>query len=802
MRKYTLFLCVLFFSKILFAQPNPALNPDLKRFMWASSWISCPNAPLHEYGVYHFRKTFDLTEKRDSFVVHISADNRYKFYVNGKEVCKGPARSDLQNWMYETVDIAPYLKQGKNVLAALVWNQGEYRPFAQHSAMTALVVQGNDRFTEGVVNTNKSWKVVKDTAISPYSMDNMAKLGSFLVVGCGDKINAKAYPWGWETVDFDDANWLAARELQRPLPVGCGSGAEWHLTPRTIPFFSETEQRFQAIRRFSSDKKILLDSNLLRGGKPVTIPANSSLKILIDQSFLSVGYPILKVSGGKDASIQIEYAEALVDKKNEKGNRNAVESKEIKGYTDLFLPDGSADRTFTTLWIRTFRYVELDIKTTDNPLIINDFYNLVSTYPLEEKASFSSNDPQLSDIWNVGWRTARLCAGETYFDCPYYEQLQYVGDTRIQALISMYVSGDDRLVRKALTDLHHSMTPEGLTQSRYPSFQQQMIPPFSLYWVCMVHDYWSLRKDDAFLKQFLPAVQQVLGWYESHIDSSKTMLGGMPWWNFVDWAKPWSWDEKIYMGGMPEGVRDGNSATLTLQYVYTLRQIAPVLEYFSKKNEAIHCLKIANQLANSTYDKCFNVQKGLMADTPEKRFYSQHASIMAILAEAIPKYREPEVIEHILKDTSLIQATFYYRFYLTQALKKTGKADLYYAQLAPWRDMLKTGLTTFAENPEPTRSDCHAWSASPNYDLLATVCGIMPSKAGFSTVIIKPALGELTEVHGKMPHPLGMIEVVFQQKNKTGIVGEIILPKGLSGTLIWHGREIVLSEGLQMVDLN
>lgn len=803
MRKSTFFLFILLFAQTMAAQSNVAINPDLSRFMWSSNWISCPNAPLHEYGVYHFRKTFEVAEKKDTpFIVHISADNRYKFYVNGKEVCKGPARSDLQNWHYETLDISPYLKHGKNVLAALVWNQGEYKPFAQHSAMTAFVVQGNDRFTEGVVNSNKSWKVVKSIAFSPYSTDNMAKLRSFLVVGCGDKVNGKIYPWGWETVDFDDSQWLAARELQRPLPIGCGAGADWHLTPRTIPLFKETEQRFKAIRNVSSDKNLPIDSNLLLGGHPIVILPNSRVKLLIDQSFLTVGYPVLKVSKGEGASIQIEYAEALVDKKNEKGNRNDVKDKEIKGYTDLFLPDGGMDRTFTTLWIRTFRYVELDIKTSDNALIINDFYNIVSIYPFEEKASFSSNDAQLSDIWKVGWRTARLCAGETYFDCPYYEQLQYVGDTRIQALVSLYVSGDDRLVRKALTDIHNSMTPEGLTQSRYPSYQKQMIPPFSLFWVSMVHDYWSLRQDDAFLKQFLPAVQQVLGWYEKHIDTSKTMLGGMAWWNFVDWAKPWAWDEKIYMGGMPEGVRNGNSATLTLQYAYTLRQIAPVFAYFGKKKEADAYLKLADELANSTFQKCFNKEKGVMADTPEKHFYSQHASIMALLADAIPKNQETAVLQNILHDTSLIQATFYYRFYLTQALKKTSLADMYYAQLAPWRDMLKTGLTTFAENPEPTRSDCHAWSASPNYDLLATVCGIMPSKAGFSTVKIQPSLGDLTSIKGKMPHPLGMIEVAFQRKNKTGIMGDIVLPKGLTGTFLWQGKEILLKEGFQKVDLN
>jgi hypothetical protein len=57
-----------------------------------------------------------------------------------------------------------------------------------------------------------------------------------------------------------------------------------------------------------------------------------------------------------------------------------------------------------------------------------------------------TDDPELSKIFEIGWRTARLCAMETYMDCPYYEQLQYIGDARIQALISLFNSGDEELL--------------------------------------------------------------------------------------------------------------------------------------------------------------------------------------------------------------------------------------------------------------------------------------------------------------------------------------------------------------------
>ena len=109
----------------------------------------------------------------------------------------------------------------------------------------------------------------------------------------------------------------------------------------------------------------------------------------------------------------------------------------------------------------------------------------------------------LSKIWDVGWRTARLCAHETYMDTPYWEQLQYVGDTRIQALLSLYVGGDDRLVKNAIELFDESRLPDGLTQSRYPTMLPQIIPPFSLFWIGMMHDLYQWGGDAASLRQYL-----------------------------------------------------------------------------------------------------------------------------------------------------------------------------------------------------------------------------------------------------------------------------------------------------------
>jgi hypothetical protein len=132
------------------------INPSLLRHEWPASWISCPGIGGREYGVYHFRKSFVIDHRPERFIVHVSADNRYRLWVNGHVVCSGPARGDLQHWNFETVDLAPFLQAGSNVIAALVWNMGVYAPAAQISNQTAFLVQG-DGEAEKVVNTGRSW---------------------------------------------------------------------------------------------------------------------------------------------------------------------------------------------------------------------------------------------------------------------------------------------------------------------------------------------------------------------------------------------------------------------------------------------------------------------------------------------------------------------------------------------------------------------------------------------------------------------------------------------------------------------
>lgn len=769
---------------------SQTVNPSLLHSRWQADWITSPQGPPREFGVYHFRKAFDLAAIPEHFLVHVTADNRYELFVNGARVLEGPARGDLDHWRYETVDISRQLHSGKNALAVVVWNFAELAPMAQMTNETGFILQGDSQ-AEAVVNTNSTWKCLRDSAVQMIRRDPK-KVHGYFVVGPGERVDGSRYPWGWQSIDYNDSGWKPATPISEGGPRGIqDSPSRWMLVPRSIPLMEERLERLARVVRSSTtpeSAKPAAGNEFLACHAPITVPPNSRVSILFDQSHLTTAYPELVTSGGQGAEVTLTYAEALWKKDGTKGNRNVTEGKQMRGFQDVILPDGGAHRLFRPLWWRTYRYLQIDAVTGAEPLVIEDLRGMFSAYPFKMEAGFESSDPTLHQIWTVSWRTARLCAHETYMDCPYYEQLQYAGDTRIQALISLYMTGDDRLVKNAIESLDESRTPEGLTQSRYPSFLPQYIPPFSLLWIGMMHDLWWYRGENPFLAQYLPNLRAVLSWFEQRLTGSG-LLGRLEWWDFVDWAKD-------FQDGVPPQEVDGQSSILSLQFAAALRDAADLEASFGRVERARHDRELSAKITEAVRRTCWDSSRGLIADTPARKHFSQHANVLAILTDTVPPPDQRKVMETVLRDSTLTQCTYYFRFYLFRAMKKAGLGDDYLSQLGPWRHMLELGLTTWAETPEPTRSDCHAWSAHPNFDLLATVAGIESAAPGFSRVVIAPHLGPLRQLSATLPHPQGKIAVRYERQG-TSLVADITLPGNLSGWFYWDGKKKPLHGGRQ-----
>jgi hypothetical protein len=142
----------------------------------------------------------------------------------------------------------------------------------------------------------------------------------------------------------------------------------------------------------------------------------------------------------------------------------------------------------------------------------------------------------------------------------------------------------------------------------------------------------------------------------------------------------------------------------------------------------------------------------------------------------------------------LTPASYYFRFYLARALEHTGLGNLYLSSLGPWRELLPMGFSTWPEMPGDSRSDSHAWSAHPTFDLLTIVGGIHPGSPGFRSVRIAPELGDLKKLTVRYPHPLGDI-VAHYEVTGSSLHAEISLPAGLGGNFEWQGKSHLLRAG-------
>lgn len=785
------------------------LSDALMQQPWKAQWITAPgsgpmnqwmapnDAALKEYGVYKFRKNFELTVKPASFIVHVSGDNRYKLFVNGQPVSLGPARGDLYFWNFETVDISNYLQAGKNTIAALVWNDGGLKPEAQISYLTGFILQGNTS-AEEILNTNHTWKSIKDSSYSPLT----PKVPGYYVAGPGELVQMKYNTKNWLQLNYDDGQWQPARTIGQGLTKDAARDSRgWMLVPSSLPPMELKTQRLVALRKTEG---VTVPASFPAVKTTITIPANTVATLLLDQTFLTNAYPTLLFSQGKNAGISLSYAEALYSAENEKtksgrgkGNRNEIEGKIFIGKKDSVVADGTDGQQYTSLTWRTYRYIQLKVSTKDEPLVIDDLYGSFTGYPLVQRTSFESGNETDKKILEIGWRTARLCAWETYMDCPYYEQLQYIGDARIQALVTLYNTSDDRLVRNALTLMDHSRIAEGITLSRYPTDLQQQIPTFSLWWIGMLQDYWMYRPDANFIKDKLPGERQVLSFFQRY-QTADGSLKNVPYWIFSDWVehrKGWDY------GQAPIG-KEGYSAVLDLQLMWTYQLAAEMEAAIGFKDIAALYISQAAQLKQTIRRKYWDNAKQVFADTEEKDLFSQHTNSLAILAGVVTGAEATALGKKLLTDTSMAQASIYFKYYLHQALIKAGLGNDYQQWLGKWKENIDLGMTTWAEMSDVsgTRSDCHAWGSSPNIEFFRTILGIDSDGPGFTKVKIAPHLGDLKNVSGSMPHPNGMISTSYKNENNKWTIA-VDLPVNTSGRFLWKGKIFVLKPGANNLKL-
>ncbi len=756
-------------------------------------WITHPAASDAAPVVMAFRLRLEVSA-RQTVRIHVSADERYDLRLDGRLVGRGSERGDVRGWFFESYELE--LSPGTHHLVARVWALGDLAPAAQISVWPAFLLVADDPGLRDVLSTgHAAWEVRMIEGIDPLPAKMMFYAGGRI------RIRGNEFPWGWD--EPGTTGFVAPRTLvdayndfqQTDQPP-----YRWLLRPAQLPAMKQEPWKRFVVRHVESmsvpdDQLVAIDpmkhlageaaawTALLSDGIALSIPPGSTRRVIIDLEDYVCGYPNLMTSGGSGASIRMHWAESLFDPVfqnnalegwwsfRHKGDRNAVAGKYFVGNGDEFVMEGGPHRRFDTLWWSAGRYIELLVTTRADPLIIESLAIEQTHYPYDWIGGFESSDPRLDRVVPIARRVMEMCSHETYMDCPYYEQLMYVGDTRLEALVGYTWTCDDRLPRKAIDQFDRSRKHPGLTQSRYPCRVEQVIPPFSLWWVAMLHDFMMWRGDRAFVRAKLPGVHSVLDVFES-CTNADGLIEAPNGWNFVDWVPGWK-------NGMPPGADTGVSGPINFQTIYVLRMASQIEAWAGASELAAMYARRADEMSKAC-ERFWDESRGLYADDLGRSCFSEHAQCLALLGDAVPVGRRCRVFESLLRDQGLARTTVYFSHYLFETLGMFDRIDVMLERMSLWFDLERLGLRTTLEQPEPSRSDCHAWAAHPMYHDLATICGIRPTRPGCEEVEVTPRLGPLEFARGTLPTPLGRVSIDVRRDGKR-LSGLIELPAGMRG---------------------
>jgi len=763
-----------------------------QRGNWPASWIHLPNSATRPFFAA-YKLGFVLEESR-TVRVHVSADERYELSLDGARVGCGPERGDAHGWSFETYDFP--LGAGEHLFVARVWSLGESVPFAQMSvAHGFLLCPQNPELVPLLATGQAPW--------SGKVLGGLSLRSKLCAWGTGDKlrVDGDSFDWGFENGEGEE--WSEVETRERGARAGSQPEAQsvHFLVPAMLPpMLDEKRVGFQAkcvtdapaptseISWRSADNiepERAQWQAFLAGDERLEIPPHTTRRVLIDLEDYYCAYPELIVTGGRGSVVRIHWVEGLFENLENwnKGHRDEWEGKfftamweKKDGVGDEFLPDGGNNRTFSTLWWEAGRWLEWQIETGDEALTLESFALRETRYPLQMESKFACNDADVMSMIPLMVRALQMCSHETYMDCPYYEQLMYVGDTRLEVLLTYVLTSDSRLPKKALRLFDWSRLKTGLTQSRYPSRILQIIPPFSLWWVGMVHDFALWRDEPAFVRSLLPGVRGVCDYFASLIGEDG-LMSAPDGWNYADWVGMTAFrrpDEPHWKDGVPPDGEHGVSGVLNWQLLYTLRLAAQLEEWHGEPELAALQTRRADALFAAVHRHFWNEKRGLYADDLAHTHWSEHAQCLAILS-GYPSDSQRESLERgLFGSDDLARTTIYFSHYLLESCRVLGRMDKFFERLEDWKALVHDGLKTTIESPEPTRSDCHAWGAHPLFHFFASVAGIRPTAPGFRRFEFSPQLGTLKHIEGEMPHPQGTLSFRADENG-----GEVKAPEGV-----------------------
>ena len=782
-----------------------------------------------------FRRDFEAVAG-EPLELDVSADERFILLLDGIEIARGPHRGLPNRWHYHSYridDLAP----GAHRLEAVCWQVGEHAPLAQLSVRGGFILKAAGAYDAALSTGTAPWLV------AALHGTRMTDKGASRTFGVGSECEVR----GASLLDEEPAAdaWTAAAPVRGPVKTWAGLILPgWLLFPtplRDMMRERKTPGAIAEVRTCESAEAGECDqARPTPAPSPTslthTVPARTREVLFWDLGDYYCAYPELRVSGGRGARIRWDWAECLTGPDGRKGDRAAFRGLDMPfPFGDTFLPDGRAGARFTTPWWRCGRWVRLTVETADEPLALDSAALVETRYPVELQAEFSADDPFLDAIQHPCARALQMCMHEMFFDCPYYEQQMYPGDSRVQYLVSGLLDTEDRTVRNAIALYDTDRRDNGQIPMNCPTRGTQESFPFSCCEAMMFGDYAWNHDNKANLLARLPGLNHTLLGM-ALFERPDGLLGRTPGWNFIDWVPEWP------NGVPPDGDTDLPNAEINLEYLHAILSAAIAEEAVGETALAAHWRAKADRLRAAIRAAFWCPDKALFSSTLAHDSFSQHSQALALLADVLPDPADAErcfaaLVAAPLRGSGaeppasnwgsgaepsashggsgtepsashggsgaepptvwpLSRGSIYFRHYLFATYFKFHRPDLFFAGLDFWRDCLDWHCSTILEIPDTnSRSDCHGWGSHPLWHLHTGVAGVRSAAPFYASVLVEPQPGHLRCLRSRTPTPRGGVALDLAFDGAGDVSGTVTLPAGLSGTFRWRGSDRPLAPG-------
>ncbi|MBQ3079378.1 MAG: family 78 glycoside hydrolase catalytic domain [Clostridia bacterium] len=623
------------------------------------------------------RRAFRLSSRIRSAEIRITADDYYKLYINGAYVAQGPAPGYPDRYYVNRLDVMKYLRAGDNVIAVDVYYQGLVNRVwvsgdMRQGFMMELIVDGKT-----AVRSDERFHYMKSASYT--TKDTFGYETQY-----SEHFDSREEPVGWKDVGFDDFMWTACAVKPK---------TDYKLMWQETPVL---------------DTEMITPEILLKEGK----------RTLYDFGREISGVICARAKGREGSVVTLHMGEELTGE----GTFVRYQTRANCRYEDTWTLSGKTDE-WEMYDYRGFRYLEV---IGDDDTEILEIAARSQHYPLDEDACvLETTDHKLQKIFELCKNTIKTGVQEGFLDCPTREKGQYSGDLVITSLTHLYISGDVRLLKKALEDwMHSAFITKGL-MAVFPCAFMQEIADYTLEFPLVAVRYYEHTGDRELLKEAYKACLGIYETYRKYERADGLIENVTEAWNLVDWPKNLRDD---YDFPLEKPVGPGCHNVINAFYIGFVGGTEKIASILGEKFEA-RFSKLA-----SAYEKAFyRPDQGLYADSENSSHFAVHSNILPLFYGMVSKDKEEKIAGWLIE--SGMKTGVYMAFFLLKALARAGKYEEVYKLITSegehsWMNMLDEGATTLFEawgkDQKWNTSLCHPWASAPVSVLIEDVLGITP----------------------------------------------------------------------------